>query len=165
MSVLVPLPTRRSTLHLAQRLAPLLCEGDLVILTGGLGMGKTFFTRGLARALGLPSDERVTSPTFALVRELETRPPVIHCDLYRLSNGEDTEDLGLRTAREGGVLLVEWGAPFAQDLGGDALEITLRGPPREAEIQASGPRSQELLTQLKQTLPLQQRSGTAHSTP
>lgn len=153
-TVRVSLPSRRSTLHLAQRLAPLLIAGDLVVLTGGLGMGKTFFTRGLARALGLPSEERVTSPTFALMQELATQPPLIHCDLYRLAVTDSTEDLGLRAARENGVLLVEWGAPFVQDLGGDALEIAIDGPPRVAAVSSSGVRSQAILTQLQETLPL-----------
>ena len=72
----VELPTRRATLHLAKRFAKHVRIGDLVILVGPLGAGKTFFVRGLARALGLPAAEPVTSPTFALVQELPTAVPL-----------------------------------------------------------------------------------------
>ena len=79
------LPTKQATQALAQRIAPHLVASDLVVLDGPLGSGKTFFTRALCRALGLPRSLRVPSPTFTLVHEHETRPPLSHADLYRLS--------------------------------------------------------------------------------
>lgn len=140
------LPTRRSTLHLAQRLAPHLRTGDLLVLAGPLGAGKTFFVRGLARALGLPSSQPVTSPTFALVQELETHPvSLVHADLYRINHAAELMELGLLHARENNCLVVEWGAKYFDALGGDALFLELTRPPRRALLSASGPRSRELL--------------------
>jgi tRNA threonylcarbamoyladenosine biosynthesis protein TsaE len=138
----VPLPTRRATIRLARALAPQLQPSDLVVLEGDLGAGKTFFTRALARALGVPREVPVTSPTFALVHELEgARLRVAHADLYRLGDDAELEPLGLRDARgDGALLVVEWGARWAGALGGDALLIHLAaGPPRRATVTATGP--------------------------
>jgi tRNA threonylcarbamoyladenosine biosynthesis protein TsaE len=144
-----PLPNRRTTVRLARALAPLLRAGDLVILDGPLGAGKTFWVRALSRALGLPESERVTSPTFALVQELETRPPVAHADVYRLASDEDVRQLGLVSMRgEGFVVVVEWGLPYVDVLGGDALVIRLGGDPRHATVSATGPRSTAILASL-----------------
>jgi len=141
------LSTRRETEALAQRIAPHLEPGDLLVLDGPLGSGKTFFTRALCRALGLPKDVRVPSPTFTLVHEHETRPPLSHADLYRLSTPEQVRELGLDAQREDGrLLVVEWGAPYVDLLGGDALVIRLSLDPRRAELIATGPRSSELLS-------------------
>ncbi len=143
------LSTRRATQALARRLAPHLRPGDLVILDGPLGSGKTFFTRALCRALGLPESVRVPSPTFTLVHEHETTPPLSHADLYRLSRPEQLRELGLDAQRdEGRVLVVEWGAPYVDELGGDALVISLSVNPRRAELRATGPRSSELCAAL-----------------
>lgn len=145
----VELPTRRSTLHLAKRLAKSVKVGDLVILAGPLGAGKTFFVRGLARALGLPGSEPVTSPTFALVQELPTVVPLVHSDLYRLTKIDELEHLGLRHARDTACLLVEWGVPYIAALGGDALILELTRPPRVAHFRATGARSRELLANVQ----------------
>jgi tRNA threonylcarbamoyladenosine biosynthesis protein TsaE len=148
-SLSFPLPTRRDTIRLARRLAPLLGGGDLLILSGGLGAGKTFFVRALCRALGLPASFRVTSPTFALVQEHETRPPMAHADVYRLADARDVIQLGLAAARdEGRLVVVEWGAPYAAVLGGDALTLDLNLAPRRAVVRADGRRSLELLEAL-----------------
>ena len=117
------LPTRRATVRLARALAAVLDPGDLVVLTGDLGAGKTFLARALLRAVGVPASVPVTSPTFALVHEYEARLPVIHADLYRIGSGEELVELGLRERRAAAALLVEWGAPYIADLGGDALEL------------------------------------------
>lgn len=141
----LPLPTRRATIRLARALAPLLQPSDLVVLEGDLGAGKTFFARALARALGVPRDVPVTSPTFALVHELEgARLRVAHADLYRLGDDAELEPLGLRDARgEGALLVVEWGGRWADALGGDALVIHLAaGPPRRATLAATGPQAE-----------------------
>ena len=143
----VPLGTRRRTIQLARRIAPALVAGDLLILKGDLGAGKTFFARALCRALGVPSNTRVTSPTFTLVHEYEARLPIHHADAYRLADGSELAALGLREARAAGaVLLVEWGEPHLAALGGDALILGFSAPPERAvEITATGPRSRALL--------------------
>lgn len=145
----VELPTRRETIRFARRLAPSLRAGDLVVLDGPLGSGKTFLTRAICRALGLPSLIPVTSPTFTLVHEHDTTPPVSHADLYRLEQPREVRDLGLDSARdEGRLVLVEWGEPFIDVLGGDALVVSLSVDPRRATLRATGPRARALLGEL-----------------
>lgn len=148
----IPLPTRRSTKVLAERVAGLLEGGDLVRLDGSLGAGKTFFTRALLRALGVPPSEAVTSPTFVLVTEYELpRFVFLHADLYRLresaaESGEklaaEVARLGLRERRgDGAVLVVEWGEGAEASLGGaPALSIELVTTGKHSRIaRASGP--------------------------
>lgn len=141
------LPTKRATSRLAVELAGLLRGGELLLLAGPLGAGKTFFVRALGRALGLPASERVTSPTFTLVHQYATEPKLVHADLYRLGDDERAVyELGLLGERDdGAILAVEWGLPFARLLGGDALALQLSREPRGALISASGERSRELL--------------------
>ncbi len=143
------LPTRRSTQRLAQLIAPTLAQADLLILTGPLGSGKTFFVRALCRALGLPAAQRVTSPTFTLVQEHDTVPPLSHADLYRLNGPEQLPELGLDAQRDDGrLLLVEWGEPYIEQLGGDALVLTFALDPRRAVVSATGRRSRAILAEL-----------------
>jgi tRNA threonylcarbamoyladenosine biosynthesis protein TsaE len=145
----IDLPTRRSTVLLARRLAPLLAPGDLVILSGELGAGKTFLVRAMTRALGLSERVRVTSPTFSLVHEHDTKPPIAHADLYRLNEAREVRDLGLVHQRDDGrLLLVEWGEPWNDLLGGDALVVALSVGPRRAQIRATGRRSGQILAAL-----------------
>lgn len=139
------LPTRRATKRLARALAVALAPGDAIILTGALGAGKTFLVRAVCRALGLSEGVRVVSPTFTLVRELATVPPIAHADLYRLNTPEDAGQLGLSELRERGwVLLVEWGERHPDAVGPDSLALTLELGPRRATLTASGPRSAAL---------------------
>ncbi len=118
------------------------------MLSGDLGAGKTFFARALCRALGVPADVPVTSPTFTLVHEYEGRAPLRHADLYRLHDEAELAELGLREQRaEGAVLLVEWGAPYLDALGGDGLLLEIAVSPtgeRTARPVSTGPRSQVL---------------------
>lgn len=145
----VPLPTRRSTIHLARALRAVLKAGDLVILAGPLGAGKTFLVRAVCRAFGLPERVPVTSPTFTLVQEHETQPPLVHADLYRLDDAEQVRQLGLSAQRDDGKLLfVEWGTPYLEVLGGDAVLLSLQLGPRQAQLSSTGVRSRELLDQL-----------------
>jgi len=145
----IELPTERATRELAARVAPHLSAGDLLVLSGPLGSGKTFFARALCRALGLPPSVRVPSPTFTLVHEHPTTPPVSHADLYRLRDEDDVRGLGLDAQRdEGRVLLVEWGETYVDALGGDALVLELRLAPRRASFRATGPRSSAMLAAL-----------------
>lgn len=162
MTLTLELPTRRATIQFAKRLATLLSPGDLVILSGGLGAGKTFFTRALARALGVPREQEVTSPTFTLVHELEGRVPIAHADAYRLADEDELLNLGLRERRgEGAIVVVEWGEPYVEALGGEAVSITLehaeRG--RRASVQAVGARGEEIIAALASRAPLPPKRG------
>ncbi len=101
--------------ELAGAVADLARPGDLIVLVGGLGSGKTRFVRGFAAALG--ATEPATSPTFALVHNYTARIPIVHADLYRLVSEHEVLDLGLDEAMsEGAIALVEWG-----DIAGDLL--------------------------------------------
>ena len=145
----VALPTRRSTIQLARRLAPTLASGDLVILSGPLGSGKTFFTRALCRALGLPASVRVTSPTFTLVHEYATSVPLAHADLYRIQRAEEVRELGLEAMRDDGWLVVaEWAEPYRALLGGDALLVRFTLDPRTATLDPLGPRGERIIDAL-----------------
>jgi tRNA threonylcarbamoyladenosine biosynthesis protein TsaE len=146
----VALTTRRDTLALGRRIAAGLEQGDLVVLAGPLGSGKTFLTRAICRALGLPPSIRVPSPTFTLVHEHPTNPPLSHADLYRLETPAQVRALGLDAQRDDGrVLVVEWGAPYIELLGGDALVVELSLAPRAAALSATGARSRALLERLE----------------
>ena len=109
-----------ATEALAEALAPVLAIGDVIVLTGPLGAGKTRFAAGLARGLGSPA--RVRSPSFTLVNEYSGRVPLLHLDLYRLETGE-TGGLGIEEMVERGVLVVEWGERLPSGWRADALEI------------------------------------------
>lgn len=148
MTAAFELATQRATRELAERLAPLLAGGDLVVLSGSLGAGKTFLARALCAALGV-EPRRVTSPTFSLVHEFSGRVPIAHADLYRLRSPAELVELGLDALREDGrLLLVEWGESYAEALGGDALFVELSLEPRRARISATGPRSGQVLASL-----------------
>jgi tRNA threonylcarbamoyladenosine biosynthesis protein TsaE len=126
-------PVTRAT---AATLAATLVAGDIVLLRGDLGAGKTVFVKGLAEGLGLDPDA-VTSPTFTLVHEYTGgRLPLVHLDLYRL-DGVELDDVGFDPAlAEAGVLVVEWAERLARpiagatrvairDLGGDEREVVI----------------------------------------
>lgn len=143
-------PEEEDTTALAHLLAPLLRSGDLLILSGELAAGKTFFTRALCHGLGLAEEEPVTSPTYTLVHEIPTVPKVIHADLYRLQGSDDVRDLGLEELRQSGcILVVEWGNPFVDDLGGDAIYLHLEVEPRIAELSGDGERAQQIVETLR----------------
>lgn len=154
----VLLPTRGDTRRLGRLLGRLVQAGDLLVLEGDLGAGKTFLCRALARGLGVPPDVRVNSPTFALVHELQGRLPLLHVDLYRLGDASELQELGLveRISRDA-VVAVEWGGRFASELGHDRLEVTLlengQGQ-RKARLLATGPRSERLFAALAPHLDL-----------
>ncbi len=112
------------TRALAAEIAALAKPGDLVVLAGDLGTGKTAFAQGFARGLGV--DEPVTSPAFILVRTYEGRLPMIHMDVYRLDQMQELVDLGIaELLDDGGVTLVEWGDAVTPALPADFLEIRL----------------------------------------
>ncbi len=110
------------TRKLAQRLGALLSEGSLVILTGDLGAGKTTFTQGLAKGLGI--EKRVISPTFTILRIYQGRMPLYHIDAYRLE-GNDA-DLGFEEMMEDdGVCVIEWPDFLRDRLPEEYLEISI----------------------------------------
>jgi tRNA threonylcarbamoyladenosine biosynthesis protein TsaE len=120
------------TKELAARLAPLVRPGDVVLLVGDLGAGKTAFAQGFAAALGVPGP--VTSPTFALVRQYRAGAgspvaTVIHADVYRTGSLDEVVDLALaELVEEDAVAVVEWGDMAAPALGESALVVTLEAP-------------------------------------
>ncbi len=152
----VALSTRRATRRFGAVLGAALAPGDVVWLEGELGAGKTFLARAIARALGVPESEPVTSPTFALVHELEGRVPVVHADFYRLGQASELDDLGLAELVGGGaVTLVEWGARFADAVGGQGvvirLEVVADGA-RKAHVAARGARGDAIVSTVRATI-------------
>ena len=111
---------------LGERLAGRLTPGAVVAYTGDLGAGKTAFTRGLARGLGVT--EPVTSPTFTIVNEYESgRRPLFHFDMYRLGSSEELYDIGWEDyLSRGGVCAVEWSEIVDDALEPDAIRVDLR---------------------------------------
>jgi tRNA threonylcarbamoyladenosine biosynthesis protein TsaE len=130
-------------------LATLLRHGDLVILTGDLGAGKTTLTQGIGEGLGVRGN--VTSPTFVISRihpSLGDGPPLIHVDAYRLGDAAELDDLDLDTDVIDAVTVVEWGEGLAEALSIDRLELSLTRSDddvRTLELRPVGPRWRELL--------------------
>lgn len=115
------------TKDLAAALAELARPSDLLVLVGDLGAGKTAFTQGFGRGLGI--DEQITSPTFALVRSYTGRLDLYHLDVYRLEQVAEALDLGLsELLDDGSVTIIEWGDAIAPVLPHDYLEVHLRFP-------------------------------------
>jgi tRNA threonylcarbamoyladenosine biosynthesis protein TsaE len=125
-AVEVVLPTAEDTTGFGRRLAALLHAGDLVLLSGDLGAGKTTLTRGLGAALGVRG--AVTSPTFVIARwhpSLGGGPALVHVDAYRLGSLAEVDDLDLDASLEESVTVVEWGQGKVEGLSADRLEVTL----------------------------------------
>ena len=108
------------------RLGQLIQPGAVIAYTGDLGAGKTAFTRGLARGLGIP--DRVTSPTFTIVNEYEGgRLPLFHFDMYRLGSSDELFDIGWEDyLARGGVCAVEWSENVAEALPEDTVWVDIR---------------------------------------
>ncbi|WP_297871236.1 tRNA (adenosine(37)-N6)-threonylcarbamoyltransferase complex ATPase subunit type 1 TsaE [uncultured Oscillibacter sp.] len=120
---------------LGQRLAGTFAPGTVLAFQGGLGMGKTAFTRGLARGLGYPG--RVTSPTFTIVNEYDSpgqRLPLFHFDMYRLSGPEDLFDIGWEDYLDrGGLCAVEWSERVTEALPEGTVFITIARRPESED--------------------------------
>jgi tRNA threonylcarbamoyladenosine biosynthesis protein TsaE len=139
-----PEDTRAFGEHLGTRLE----AGDLLILTGDLGAGKTTLTQGIGTALGVRGS--VTSPTFVISRvhpSMTGGPPLVHVDAYRLDGPTELDDLDLDTDIDDAVTVVEWGEGVAESLSGDRLELSLhrhRDDARTVTVTPVGPRWREL---------------------
>lgn len=138
------------TEHLGELIAPLLEDGDVLILTGGLGVGKTHLTKGVSRGLG--DGHPVTSPTFALMAVHDGgRLPLYHFDLYRLEHAYELEDTGIYDVLGyEGACLLEWGEQFQDELTDEYVGVTLARKPldenlRTVSLEAHGTRAQELV--------------------
>ena len=114
----------QETESIGEALAKELRPGDVLAFTGSLGMGKTAFTRGLARGLGCCG--RVTSPTFTIVNEYEGRTPLFHFDMYRLGSSDELFDIGWDDyLARGGVCAVEWSERVSDALPGDTIFVDI----------------------------------------
>lgn len=112
------------TEHIGEMLGKHLAGGTVLALRGGLGMGKTAFTRGLARGLGYTG--RVTSPTFTIVNEYDGATPLFHFDMYRLDGEDDLFDIGWDDyLARGGVCAVEWSERIDSALPPDTLTVSI----------------------------------------
>ncbi len=164
MTVTGSLPEAADTEALGRRLASLLRAGDLVVLSGELGAGKTALTRGIAAGLGVRGS--VTSPTFVIARvhpSLGAGPALVHVDAYRLSDLAEVDDLDLDASLAESVTVVEWGSGKVDALAADRLEVRLhRGDDiadetRTIVVHGVGPRWSaawgELETMLRTTPP------------
>ena len=146
------------TIALGERLGAQLRPGDVLVLTGDLGAGKTQLTKGIAAGMGIEDD--VTSPTFNILMVYEgAQMQLFHFDLYRLDDPDQLEDIGLYDALEGdGPCVIEWGEQFSDEIGPDRLDVFLtrcddrvgmgEEPPREVRLVAHGARAEALLVTL-----------------
>ena len=143
------------TQAVAAELAPFARAGDVILLVGDLGTGKTAFAQGFAVALGVT--EAVTSPTFVLMRTYRGRLPMVHVDVYRLDHLQEAVDLGLaEVLDDGGVALVEWGDVIIPTLPADFLEVRLERDEdddhRVFAVRAVGPSWAPRMTALSRAL-------------
>ena len=112
------------TEHIGEMLGRRLRPGTVVAYRGGLGMGKTAFTRGLARGLGCAG--RVTSPTFTIVNEYDGATPLFHFDMYRLGSSDELFDIGWEDyLTRGGVCAVEWSERVDDAMPADTLWVDI----------------------------------------
>jgi tRNA threonylcarbamoyladenosine biosynthesis protein TsaE len=148
----------RQAMHLlGEALAHVLRPGDLVVLSGGLGAGKTTLTQGIGRGLRVRGE--VTSPTFVIARVHPSTvdgPPLVHVDAYRLSSLDEVDDLDLDASLEDAVTVVEWGEGKVEGLAEDRLLVHVERPtgagagsaapsddtaePRTVSVRGVGPR-------------------------
>lgn len=135
-------------INLGERLGTLLQKNDVLILSGELGAGKTTFTKGLAKGLGIR--QMIKSPTYTIVREYEGRLPLYHLDVYRIEGDADSIDLD-EFLFGGGVTVIEWGHLLGEDLPDSYLELEIlkEAEGRRLHFSAQGPRAEQLIKELQ----------------
>jgi len=124
--VIVEVPTAKDMRDLGIRLARILKPGDLVVLDGPLGAGKTTLAQGIGAGLGVRG--AVTSPTFVIARvhpSLANGPPLVHADAYRVDGPLEIDDLDLDASVPDSVTIVEWGKGLVEGLAADRLDIEI----------------------------------------
>jgi tRNA threonylcarbamoyl adenosine modification protein YjeE len=158
MTIACVLDDADATERLGEVLSRLLLPGDVVLLVGDLGAGKTTLVRGLVRGLG--GTDKVTSPTFTLRHEYQTTPALTHVDCWRLAEPDELDDLGLdEVIADGGALVIEWGEFADFRFGDSALHLSLSdadgGESRLARLDLSPAawslRSDRLLVELERS--------------
>ncbi|SFP77723.1 MULTISPECIES: tRNA (adenosine(37)-N6)-threonylcarbamoyltransferase complex ATPase subunit type 1 TsaE [Actinomadura] len=138
----ITVPTAEDMRELGLRLAGRLRAGDLLVMTGHLGAGKTTLTQGIGE--GLKVRGPITSPTFVIARvhpSLAGGPPLVHVDAYRLGGFAELDDLDLDASVAESVTIVEWGEGLAEGLAEDRLEVIISrgdGPGEEREVRIVG---------------------------
>jgi len=139
--------TTDDTQDFGRRLGALLRGGDVLVLTGDLGAGKTTLTQGIAEGLGVRGP--ITSPTFVIARvhpSLVGGPLLVHVDAYRLGSALELDDLDLDADLDASVTVVEWGAGLAEQLSDTRLELTVTGDDvRTARVVGVGERWDDVL--------------------
>jgi tRNA threonylcarbamoyladenosine biosynthesis protein TsaE len=142
--------TTDDTQDFGRRLGSLLRGGDVLVLTGDLGAGKTTLTQGIAEGLGVRGP--ITSPTFVIARvhpSLVGGPALVHVDAYRLGSAIELDDLDLDADLDASVTVVEWGAGLAEQLSASRLELNLTGDDvRTAHLVGVGDRWDDVLDAL-----------------
>ena len=128
--------SEENTLQIAESIAGELKGGEVLLLTGDLGAGKTVFAKGIARGLGIT--ETVTSPTFTVANTYEGRLKLYHFDMYRISDYREAEETGIQDfiGNKNGVCVIEWAENIKELLPKDAIRIDIqkKGDFREIEI-------------------------------
>ncbi len=148
----------KETVALGRQLGELLEAGDVLVLTGDLGAGKTQLTKGIAAGMGVTDD--VCSPTFTIGMVYEgTKMPLYHYDLYRLDNPAQLDDTGIfDVLGDDGPCVIEWGEQFADQLGSERMDVVLsrlddeaapgQEPAREVAFCARGARAEAIVAAL-----------------
>lgn len=155
--------SQEETIALGEELGRLVRAGDVLVLTGDLGAGKTQLTKGIARGMGIGDD--VTSPTFTIEMVYEgPTMPLYHFDLYRLDDADQLDDTGLFDALGGdGPCVIEWGEQFSKEIGPERVDVYLTRlddevaegvePPREIRLMAHDERGRQLVRGLDEIVP------------
>lgn len=144
--VIVDVATAEETREFGRRLAQQLRAGDLVVISGGLGAGKTTLTQGIGLGLGVRG--AITSPTFVIARvhpSTSGGPPLVHVDAYRIASLAEIDDLDLDASLDESVTVIEWGEGKVEQLSADRLEVVLEHLPefdatRRVSLRAIGER-------------------------
>jgi len=135
----VTVPSTDAMRALGRRLAGLLRAGDLVILSGALGAGKTTLVQGIGEGLGVRGP--VTSPTFVIARvhpSVTGGPDLVHADAYRLASPAEVDDLDLDATVDSSVTVIEWGGGLAEGLAADRLEVTITPAGQGRAVRVAG---------------------------